>query len=361
MAGLSADDVEGFFDEPNSEIAAKANGRHYPAADPEQLRRAAQPSHSYKLWLPPEIWGPIDPPVYAMSGLAQGDVGMVCAHGASLKSWMGINAVLAKASGGRWLERFPLDAGPAIYVDNEMGPDECRRRFQVNGRGMGLNGPVDDVALVSMPGFTMQSGMKEIERLAEGRALMLIDSLAAFSPDAQENEAAFADPLKRLKEIGDRTRCAFLLLHHSRKSGDGSDDKRERPRGTSALFAACDAVFLLSRHGDGGAFLVEQSKARKGKALEPFVVNIADVEEFASTRVFASDVEDDPELEESLSALDRAKARIVAVLSYPGSDCKSFNDLFRRAKGQRSTALAAFKELLEHGKVVDKDGKVQLA
>jgi hypothetical protein len=316
----------------------------------------------YHVWTPSEIWAPIDPPTYAIGSLSQGDIGMVNAHGSSLKSWLAVDAVIAKAAGAKWLERFPCKPAPATYLDNEMGPDECRRRKQRVALAKGLRGPVAGVSLVSMPPFdlTDADGIGEIRKLAKGQALIVIDSLSAFSPGVDENDARFADPLKRCKEIGVATKCAFLFLHHSRKSRGDDEDQRERPRGTSALFAACDVVFQLSRHGAG--FLVTQTKSRKGKAVDAFVLQVQDVDGVDATRVCGTDVDDVADsVEAAANAFGRAKRAILLLLANH-HDVASGNELAKRLKGiGRVPVLGALKEHIKGGTVVEYKGALRLA
>jgi hypothetical protein len=321
------------------------------------------PDPSYKLWTPPEIWAEIVPPKYAIGTLGEGDIAMVCAHGSSLKSWLAVAAVLSKAAGAPWLERFPCDAAPALYLDNEMGADECRRRMQRCALAMGHDGPISGVGLVSMPGFMLSTpeGLAAVNDLAKDRRLLAIDSLAAFQPGVNENETAFADPLKRMKEIADRTRCAFMLLHHSRKAQGDGEDMRERPRGTSALFAACDAVFQLSRHGGNGGFLVTQTKARKGKAAAPFVLHVDDIRGVDATRVHATSPETDDEEEQdpTIAKLEQCKRRVLTLIA-ESKDIRSVNELHRRVRGRKATVVDAIGELEERGLVTKHGGAYAL-
>ena len=323
------------------------------------------PVVAYKVWLPPEIWAPIEPTAYAIGTLAAGDIGMVNAHGSSLKSWICIQAVIAKASGKPWLEKFETTKSPALYLDNEMGSDECRRRMQRSALSMGLDGPVDGVSLVSMPGFSLgtPAGMAEVERLAKGKSLVAVDSLAAFAGNVDENDARFADPLKRMKEIAIRTGCAFLVLHHSRKAREG-EDKREAPRGTSALFNACDAVWQLSRAGEEG-FMMSQTKARHGKMMTAQMVKLDDVPGVDATRVWATELVealDEEAIISATSSIARAKRAVLLVLAQERDLGTVAQMCSRMAKGIRKQSVyAAVKELTEKGLMLLHEGSFRLA
>ncbi len=344
------------------QIAGLSLGRADGATAIGELQRLAEREAGgpdLRVWTPPEIWAPIPPPVYALGTITRGDVAMLVAHGGSLKSWIAVDAIVAKASGTKWLDRFQCEPGAALYLDNEMGADECRRRMQRCALARGSAGPIEGVSLVSMPGFTLTTpeGIAMIRKLAEGRALMAIDSLAAFCPDVDENDARFADPLKRMKDIGEKTGCAFSVLHHSRKAREG-DDERERPRGTSALFAACDAVFQLSRAGDG--FVVRQTKARKGKSIDDMLVRLEDTSEGA-TRVYATEPpEAAGEARGVSSSIGEAKAKVLRLVSTE-RDLRSANEIHRRTRGAKKTVLDAIRELEERGLISKATGAYALA
>jgi hypothetical protein len=151
------------------------------------------------------------------------------------------------------------------------------------------------------------------------------------------------------------------VLHHSRKqSPNGKDtDARESPRGTGAIFAAVDVVLQLTK-ADDGAMLVTQTKARAGKAVDPFIVRIEDVGA-AGTRVHAGEpAAADQDGFGAVATLQSAKGDILRLLAQ-AKDVKSRNDLYRRVSGRKKTKQDALDELTEHGLVVVHEGFLRLA
>ena len=345
------------------QIAGLSLGRADGATAIGELQRLAEREAGgpdLRVWTPPEIWAPIPPPVYALGTITRGDVAMLVAHGGSLKSWIAVDAIVAKASGTKWLDRFQCEPGAALYLDNEMGADECRRRMQRCALARGSAGPIEGVSLVSMPGFTLTTpeGIAMIRKLAEGRALMAIDSLAAFCPDVDENDARFADPLKRMKGHRREDRLRVLGAPPPARKAREGDDERERPRGTSALFAACDAVFQLLRAGDG--FVVRQTKARKGKSIDDMLVRLEDTSEGA-TRVYATEPpEAAGEARGVSSSIGEAKAKVLRLVSTE-RDLRSANGIHRRTRGAKKTVLDAIRELEERGLISKATGAYALA
>ena len=71
--------------------------------------------------------------------------------------------------------------------------------------------------------------------------LVIIDSLNSVSKNSiySENDQEFARPLVRLRDIGERFDCSFLILHHANNQG--------QIRGTTAIYNAADQVWKLDR------------------------------------------------------------------------------------------------------------------
>ena len=326
---------------------------------PEPPKPIAPP---LKIWSPAEIWAPLPPPDYVVGGiLVRSAVAMICATGSSLKTWALADLAIATATGTPWLGRFPCKLGPTLIVDWESGDYELRRRLQRIAAGRGLVGPVQGVEFITMPSLFFGSSdfPAHMVSLAKERSLIQFDSLAAGSAGADENDARFAHGLNVLKAIATETGCTFVVLHHSRKaqSGPGMVDAREMPRGTGALFAAVDVVLQLTRASDD-AFRVEQTKARGGKAVDPFILRVDDVGEGASlVRALDPEAEDAGRMSEPL---EQAKARVLRVLA-AHHDLQSKNEVFRRAKGTKGTVLEAIDELVERKLIQIVDGCFRLA
>ena len=142
--------------------------------------------------------------------------------------------------------------------------------------------------------------------------------------------------------------------YKSLSCSDGSTDQREMPRGTGAIFAACDVVFQLSR-AEEGAMRMEQTKARGGKAVDPFIIRVDDVGE-AATTVLAKDCEES----QTVSPIDAIKPRILTLL-VKSHDLRSKNEVVDRVKGSKPTKLLALKELEDRGLVVVAGGVYRLA
>ena len=330
----------------------------------------AEPKARFKIWEPEEIYEPLAEPEYAVAGLIiRGAVAMMCATGSSLKTWATIDLLVAVAMGRPWLERFACEQGKPLLIDWESGDYETRRRIQADTRAHGILGPLrPPVRFVTMPDlfFTSDDFEAAITELATVYSVIAFDSLAAGSVDVDENDARFAKGLQVLKRVAAKTKCAMVVLHHSRKGkADGSSDAREAPRGTGAIFAACDVVLQLEKHKDAG-FVVTQTKARGGKAVDPFILRVDDVAD-EGVRVYSAEIDAGKADEDAVAAtvksasksIQRAKHGTIALLAVE-KGLTSQNQIFARVKGGKLEFNAAIAELKEAGVVTIYDGHYRL-
>ena len=225
------------------------------------------------------IWRPLPPIEYFIDGfLPRGCLGMICAFGESHKSWMLVDLAIAVASGRPWLQRFAARRGRVLYMDYENNEDETRRRI------IGLHQtPIEGLDIAIMPDLFMtdKNFRPEIESIFKQYDFIAIDSLCGGSQDVSENDTKFAQSLRHIKRAAAKTGGAAVVLHHSRKpsrdkDGDdvGESDRRHKPRGTSAIFAALDALLDVESISDSESS-VAHTKKRGPVKLESFTVRIS--------------------------------------------------------------------------------------
>lgn len=346
-----------------SEVHPYSVYREEQAARERDAVKEAKAPKSFKIWTPEEIWKPLEPPDYLVGGLlVRGSLALVVAYGSSLKTWVLEDAALSVATGSKWMQRFDTQAAKALVIDFESGDYELRRRAHRLARGRELQIPIEGFAFTSMPEMSLvdDAFFEALRPLASVYGFIGIDSLAAASGGIDENDARFATSLQRLKAIAAETGTVVVVLHHTRKGNGEETDQREMVRGTSAIFNAVDVVLQMSKGKEDAGFVVRQTKARGGKAVEPFVVRVDDIGEDASV-VVAKDVPDSDEedVAGASKALEKAKRAILMLLGVE-RDLRSKDDIYRRIHGTKSVRVGALKELLEHGLVATHDGHYRL-
>jgi hypothetical protein len=169
-----------------------------------------------------------------------------------------------------------------VHVDLEQGDRLTKRRYQRLAAAMGIQLAElgDALAVAVMPNLRLEPGHEDAWlRLMDGRDWMLIDSLRAASPGTDENSSDMRRGLDMLGSLSDRTGCRPEFIHHARKPPQGEHGGgRYSVRGSSAIYDACDSVYVFSAER-GQPVLVEVVKARShGELPEPVCLVIEDVE-----------------------------------------------------------------------------------
>jgi|SRR5882757_7161128 len=130
-------------------------------------------------------------------------------------------------------------------------------------------------------------------RAMRGRDLIVIDTLRPAMPGLNENDSLFGEGLYFLGRLSEETGCRALIVHHTKKAGpDGvdRDGRKESIRGTTGIFAACDHILVL--YGKKfEPFEVTTEKNREGVEIDPFFLNLQDVDGRKGLRVAMLDPE----------------------------------------------------------------------
>jgi hypothetical protein len=166
-----------------------------------------------------------------------------------------------------------------LHVDLEQGERLTLRRYQRLALAMGVNlaGLGDGLAVAVMPPLTLTiaDGARWRE-LMTGRDLIIIDSLRAAMPGADENDSSIRSGLDMLGHISEQTGCRPLVIHHARKSGADDVGGRYAIRGSSAIFDGCDSAYLFSAE-QGEPVRVQHVKARShGEPVPDWALLISD-------------------------------------------------------------------------------------
>jgi hypothetical protein len=161
---------------------------------------------------------------------------------ASGKTTMVTTLLAAVAHGRPWLGR-PTNRSQCAIVNFDGRDSDLRQLLHEAGAG-------GKVSIASYPEHNLSSDRfwAALEkRYGNGKpALIAIDSLSRGNPDVDEKDARFAAPVLRAAEISSRYPITFVWIHHTPVKVRG-DDLNDWLRGTSALGAAFDIGFGLSR------------------------------------------------------------------------------------------------------------------
>jgi len=209
---------------------------------------------------------------------------LIAGYGYSGKTVAAQAMCLALAAGRAVWGAHRVGRHKILHIDLEQGERLTRRRYQRLARASSieLHELGDDIALACLPRLSLAAEYVDTWlELMTGRDMIVIDSLRAATGGVDENESAIRVPLDMLTRLSEQTKCRALVLHHGRKpSGDGSGGGEDKfsIRGSSAIFDACDSVWVFVA-SKGEPVSVRQVKARSnGEPIDDFALVIEDVD-----------------------------------------------------------------------------------
>jgi hypothetical protein len=142
---------------------------------------------------------------------------------------------------------MPAHQGAVLYFDLENSILDCKTMRDSLVRHLGLNEAPPDFLLVQNP----SSALGTLLDIARPR-LVVIDSLRAFRPEVSQKNSAAGEWLKEIRRLSREYGCAFLIVHHLRKS------HRESP--VPHLESVNAATWLLEM--EGARALMNQTDVR---------------------------------------------------------------------------------------------------
>jgi hypothetical protein len=195
---------------------------------------------------------------------------MLYGESGSGKSFAALDIAMSIARGVAW-RGHAVERGRVVYVAAEgAGGFAMRLRAYARHHEVALDG-LDVVA--DGPNLLERTDVKALCQSIGPAALVVIDTLAASAPGANEN--ASEDMGRALKAAGDihrATGALVLLVHHAGK------DASRGARGWSGLRAAVDAELEVSRDGDARTLKITKQKDGADGAVHTFTLRSVVIE-----------------------------------------------------------------------------------
>jgi hypothetical protein len=259
-------------------------------------------------------------------GLSPGPVSLVAGYGFSGKTLAMQDLALAVATGTHVWGVYACKQGAVLHLDYEQGRYLTQERYQRLARGrasdLGHLAP-DALRVACMPHVYLDQdgGADTLSRMFEGKTLVLVDSLRAAAPSADENSSEIRRHIDVLNRASERTGATVVVIHHARKpSKEHTDGAKFAIRGSSAMFDAAASV-LVFEGIKGEPTTVHHEKDRiRGDCLPPFALEMEDVvgpcgEPRWGLRVRHVEVEETRSTSISSRGLDRRLEKLRAFLS----------------------------------------------
>ncbi|EHK7394551.1 helicase RepA family protein [Escherichia coli] len=188
-----------------------------------------------------------EPPLpldYVLPNMVAGTVGALVSPGGAGKSMLALQLATQIAGGPDLLEVGGFPVGPVIYLPAEDPPAAIHHRLHALGAHLTAEQrqAVAEVLLIEpligrCPNIMCLDWFDGLKRAAEGRRLMILDTLRRFHIEDENASGPMAQVIGRMEAIAADTGCSIVFLHHASKSAAmiGAGDQQQASRGSSVL------------------------------------------------------------------------------------------------------------------------------
>ncbi len=185
------------------------------------------------------------PPLdYVLPNMVAGTVGALVSPGGAGKSMLALQLATQIAGGPDLLEVGEFPVGPVIYLPAEDPPAAIHHRLHALGahltaeqRQAVAEGLLIEPLIGRCPNIMCLDWFDGLKRAAEGRRLMILDTLRRFHIEDENASGPMAQVIGRMEAIATDTGCSIVFLHHASKSAAmiGAGDQQQASRGSSVL------------------------------------------------------------------------------------------------------------------------------
>ena len=181
---------------------------------------------------------------YVLPNMVSGTVGALVSPGGAGKSMLALQLATQIAGGPDLLEVGEFPIGPVIYLPAEDPPAAIHHRLHALGahltaeqRQAVAEGLLIEPLIGSCPNIMCLDWFDGLKRAAEGRRLMILDTLRRFHIEDENASGPMAQVIGRMEAIAADTGCSIVFLHHASKSAAmiGAGDQQQASRGSSVL------------------------------------------------------------------------------------------------------------------------------
>jgi len=172
--------------------------------------------------------------------------------------------------------------GRVLHLDFEQGQRVTSDRYQRLARGMGfeLAELGDRLKVAVNPEVYLQDAdaLDVYKRLFEGYDLVLLDSLRAAAPKADENSSEVRRYIDLANRAAEPHGAVVAIVHHARKpKADDPEGAKFKVRGSSALYDACGSLFIYEGAKDSPTRVSHEKCRNRGITIGDFGFRVEDV------------------------------------------------------------------------------------
>ena len=188
-----------------------------------------------------ELPQPID---YVLPNMVAGTVGALVSPGGAGKSMLILQLAAQIAGGPDLLDVGEFPTGLVVYLPAEDPPTAIHHRLHALGvhltveqRQTVAGGLLIEPLIGKCPNIMALGWFDALKRAAEGRRLMILDTLRRFHIEEENASGPMAQVIGCMEAIAADTGCAIVFLHHVNKGATmaGAGDQQQASRGSSVL------------------------------------------------------------------------------------------------------------------------------
>jgi hypothetical protein len=191
---------------------------------------------------------------------------VIAAEPKASKTIVALHLALAVAGGSRelWGRKVGVE-GRVLLIEEEGGSSDLHRRIAMIAADLGLRPRSGSFDLlfrkrVKLDDPASLANLRELIFEADP-SLVILDPLSRLHNKEENSSSEMASVLDELNTFA--AERAVIVLHHQNK---GNGKGASRVRGTSAIFAAVDALVSISKDGDRRTLEVEARDEGAGKS-----------------------------------------------------------------------------------------------
>ncbi len=140
--------------------------------------------------------------------------------------------VLGILQNGIWSLRIGIDPENLVCLIETK-----RRQIFFHRKNIIEDGLLIQPLIGSLPNIMASNWFEALKRAAEGRRLMILDTLRRFHIEEENASGPMAQVIGRMEAIAADTGCSIVFLHHASKGATmmGAGDQQQASRGSSVL------------------------------------------------------------------------------------------------------------------------------
>lgn len=308
-----------------------------------------------------QIFADLPPYPWLIPGLhiAPGRITLLCGYADVGKTVIAMSVALAVASGKSvWGVFKPARVGPVLHLNGEIGSYLARERYQRLTRGMSIGFEelvrANTLRLATYPPVRLddEDFEEKLRAACEGVALVVIDSLRAFSGAIDENSKEIGIALLMLARVSEATGATILVLHHNRKPSKDDDPEAAKMSisGNSSILGGSECAFVMQAK-KRAPITVKHERSPLGKYMDDFGLRIEDVELNGDPRwglrvvhlegEQMSQAAEDARLRHAEESRDRAVKAILVTLEKAGGALRCSRKELRALSGIGEASFGA--------------------